>query len=123
MTRLTSTALVLLAGLGACGGDGKDYETGICLTDEQICSLELGVTKKDDVVKRFGNPSQSSTGTSTNPSAFYTCVRLDGAVEAYSQAVYLWFDSSSVLEDVDVTRGGRDAKPLPACVQKLKKAP
>jgi hypothetical protein len=47
--------LVLSAMTAACGeGDPPNDTTGICLTDEQICSLEVGVSKKEDIIKRFG---------------------------------------------------------------------
>lgn len=121
MVRFASVLLLAATSLVACGGGGEDYETGTCLTDAQICSLSLGVTTKDEALKRFGTPSTNSAGTGTNPSASYTCVRLDGSVEAYSQSVFLWFDENAVLDDVDVTRGGRDAAPVPACVAELKK--
>lgn len=121
---LWTTLLLLVLGVmpAACGdGDGANEETGICLTDEQICSLQVGVSTMDNIVKQFGPPTTSSMGTSTTtPSASYTCVQLDGGTSAsYSQGVFLWFDADSVLTDVDVNRSGPEATPIPDCLKRL----
>lgn len=117
----TAFLLVLSATTAACGeGDPADDTTGICLTDEQICSLEVGVSKKEDIIKRFGPPSATSMGTNVTTDASYICVRLEGGREAYSQGVFLYFDPDSVLTSVDVTRRGPEATPIPECVKALR---
>lgn len=120
--KLTSLLLIALASLPAACGDGDDtnYDRGLCLTDAQICSLQLGVTKQDDAIKAFGVPSDTSLGTSsTTSTASYVCVRLENNREAYSQGVSLSFDADELLTDVDVIRSGPHATPIPECVKHL----
>jgi hypothetical protein len=115
-----SIILALSVIVPACGGDGAN-QTGTCLTDGQICSLALGVTTKDDVLKRFGTPSQTSSATDGAPFFSYVCQRIDtNGVLLYSQGVGLQFDANTLLTNVVMTRSGPDATPVPACVDKLK---
>jgi hypothetical protein len=121
-TRFIARICLLLSIIApACGGGDSVNQTGTCLTDGQVCSLALVVTTKDDVLKRFGTPSDTTSGTGTGPSLTYVCLRIDNGVILYSEGVGLQFDTNNLLTSVLMTRSGTDAPPVPACVDTLKK--
>jgi hypothetical protein len=122
MTRFVSRLFLLLSIIAsACGGGDSVTQTGTCLTDGQLCSLALRVTTKDDVLKRFGTPSDTTSGTGTGPSLTYVCLRIDNGVILYSEGVGLQFDTNNLLTSVLMSRSGTEATPLPACVATLTK--
>jgi len=125
MTRMSTTLFLALSSIAAaCGGDSASQtgtQTGTCLTDGQICSLALGVTTEDGVLKQFGTPSDTAAGMATGPYVSYVCLRISNSgVLLYSQAVALQFDANTLLTNIIVDRSGSDATPIPACVAKLK---
>jgi outer membrane protein assembly factor BamE (lipoprotein component of BamABCDE complex) len=121
MTKATATLFFALSIIeAACGGGDSINQTGTCLTDVQVCSLALGATTQDDVLKRFGTPSQTILETNGAPDVSYVCLRFNNGALVYSEDVDLQFDANNLLTDVVMTRGGADSTPVPACVANLK---
>lgn len=109
--------LVLVLPSASCGGSddagggGQGLGTAGCLTDDQICQFQEGVSTQDDVRNALGN-AQTYLGNST---AIYVCQQIVGQQIVHNDQVIFDFDSSGHLSDVMVLRQGTGATPAPDC--------
>jgi hypothetical protein len=113
-------AALLLATPCACGdgdddGGGGGLTGGRCLTDQQICQLQTGVTTTADARAALGSPQLTQSvgnGGAALQQWIYVCQQTADSVDA----VQLAFDQNGVLFGVSVIRTGPNARPAPTCL-------
>lgn len=96
--------LFLLIGCGY-----KSIEHGTEITQEQAGTIQPGITKKNDIILKFGDP----TKTMNNDSAwFYNWTRGGkghvlgfGSGTAYTHSLVVIFDDNNLVKDYKITRG------------------
>lgn len=117
-THCAWAGLVLALSFASCGGSDDSGGGGAqglgmagCLTDDQICQFQKGVSTKDDVKNALGN-AQTYLGDSA---AIYVCQQVAGMEIVHNDLVTFDFDSSGRLSDVTVLRQGTGSTPPPDC--------
>jgi hypothetical protein len=111
-------ALLLLLGIvaaPACGGGGGGGPGGGCLSDQEICQFQTGVSTTADVRAAIGAPQMTQIvgGTSGGLQQWiYICQQTAQMVDL-AQFV---FDENGVLFGISVIRSGPSPRPAPTCL-------
>jgi hypothetical protein len=106
------TASMMLLGCGSSGSSGgAGLGSGGCLSDQQICQFQMGVSTENDVKSALGN-AQEYLGSST---WVYVCQVVSGTQILHNDETIFDFDSMGRLMDVMVLRQGSASTPPPTC--------